>query len=344
MDGLNGQILHGFSLKSQKITKEKSYYICNTDKGLKTVCKTELPPEAILFSHAVKEGLYGDGFINTDRFVLAAETGLPYLIYENETYIATDYFKLPESRFSDNNEFLRIISAVSKMHNIVKNAVWTRNLPDRTLRDPEDFYFDETPDIAYNKSISYMKSYKKAALKSKPFSDFDVQFIKNADYILESLQIWHKYAVSDTYSRNLTEAAQNKLISHNYLREETVLINNSDNINGEYITDFTNCSTRTYLYDLASVIKRYDKNLPEDPLPLSLILSEYDKNCRLSDSDLTVLFALLIYPDKFMNICGKYYSQKRTWIPATFGVRIEKLAAGREKYREFLKEAFANYF
>lgn len=334
MDELNAQIFYGFGLKLRKITKNKSRFICLTDKGLKVIQRINGQPlneflNRIVFQHKVKEHLYANGFY-TDRFDLSIK-GQPFYIYNGGIYVSTSYLQSSESNFSDRTSFKKIVSKVAVMHSILKtfNAYDTDTID--TADTIEKNYFNA--DEIYNSVLEKMSCIKKNISKYKQLSDFDVMYYKNYDYYINQLDLWHEAIIKSNYEAMQHYAVENKFVAHNLLKEEYILMDRDE----VYITNFLESSCDHYLVDLCSLIKRHFKADPYNPVSISEILKIYSGTVPLSSDEIKALYALFMFPDKFIKICSQYYAKKRTWIPSAFISRIEFTIKTQDIYNKFIE-------
>ena len=335
MESLNTQVPRGFSLKCRSIKKEKSYFICSSDKGLNAIKKVSSSREDITIWHSVKETLYINGFKNIDRFIIS-EDGSPYVVVDGETYVATDYFSSThrDSDFGNRVDFSKIVSSVSEIHGILKKAT----LENEELFSGAPILFNESVENIYNKNTSDLKGYKKNLSRQSRLSDFDVMFLKNYDFFTQSLEKWHDVARNSDYHSVIDEGIFNNYICHNLLKEETVLKSPDGEL---FVTNFSECGKAHFVNDLSSIIKRHVKCAAScEVLPLKAVLEIYNEKNSLSHEELIALCALLIFPDKFLKLCAKYYERKRTWIPAAFIGRIAEISNIRENMALYTNEFF----
>jgi len=323
LEDLNVQILQAFGVKARRIVKEKSYYICGTDKGGKIVRKSLEPESRVVFEHEVKEHLSASGFPYVDRFTLSQQ-GLPYAELDGALYVMTDAISAREADFGSNADFQKIIAAVAAMHRLAREIPLTGTSAPRS---------GDVLEI-YRRQIAELDSVrKKISGARKRLSDFDVLFLKNHAHYAERMRASVSALEKTKLAEKRNSAKRNTAVCHNLLKEEYV------SLGGEhtYITGFSQAAVDYQIFDLSAVLTRYAKNLPAEPVPLAALLELYDKHCTLDRDDLEILYPLLKYPGKFVKICGQYYSKNRTWTPNAIGNRIEGVLEGREKFEEWAK-------
>ena len=317
VDSLNIQVLRGFGLKPKSVRKEKSYFVCSTDKGLKTIRRTNLSHENILFQHELKERLFSGGFAETDRFGLSVHC-LPYFDFEDEVYTITDNFPLREAVFSNGDDFRLLVRAVSKMHSVGKYFSFEAHLPSKT-----DF------DLVYRKNSAALRSVKKRVLRQSALSDFDVVFLKDFDFMLSQLDEWHCFVMAHGVSALVGCGG----FAHNNLKEENLLFDGQR----VYITDFSSVSPGSHVRDLADIIKRYQKKADCLNIDILSVIKLYGEVNALTRNDLLLLYSLLKYPERYLRLCFQYYEKKRTWTPAAFTTRLQALSSTKHDFNAYIE-------
>ncbi len=316
MEDMSSFVLKGFGVKCRKIVKEKTYYICNTDKGIKVVKKSLDNSSRITFQHEIKESLYNKGFLYTDRFNLSVQNK-PYVTFNDSIYTMTDLYDFKEISFEDNKQVENAVATVAKMHRSSEDIKYSC----------EPFYNDEDTVSVFKKSMLDFKATKKTIKGQKRLSDFDVIFLKNYEFYIDqisnSIALLEKTKL-DYYNKRSVER---NIICHNLLKEENILLDGES----VYIITFSQACIDYYLFDLVKLIGRYIKNMVSTPqslkgaLPISEILNIYGKINPLTNEEIHILYALLSYPGKYLKLCEQCYSKKRSFIPGAIVNRLEEI-------------------
>ncbi len=321
MEDLNFRVLQGFGVKAKKIIKEKSYYICNTDKGHRVIRKSLDSAQHIVFQHEIKEQLFQRGFTNTDRYKTSV-WGHPYFESEGSIYVMTDLANFTEINFSDGKQMLQAVATLAQFHKLANHI---------TVRGTY-FYCDDRNIEEYNKSTDELNSIRKSLVNQRRLSDFDVLFLKNykeyQDYIKQATD-----SLQQTKFRELKKkASENLTICHNRLKEENFLFSGSD----LFLTGFSNAGIDLQLFDLCAIIQRYTKYLPEVSLSIGRLLDEYCKYINLTSEHFRIIHGILLYPSQFIKLCKQYYSKKRHFIPTALINRLNTLLVNAKGYENFI--------
>ena len=313
MDSVCAAVLRAFDLKGKSAVRGKAGFVCATDAGAVDVLRAGQPPERIWFRHAVQEHLHQSGFTGAGRLRLTAE-GEPFTITAGEIYVVQPHMPHREVRFTDAEEWRRTLRAVGRMHALLRDA----DFPYAPVYDPPD------ADSLHRKHMDALNGYKKRILKKGKYSEFDVLFLRMADEQAAALAAWHEAARSPLYDEQAAEARARRFVCHNLLKEENLLAGGDE----VYVRNFAECAPGHPADDLAALLRRYVKAVPDAPVSFAESLEIYSAENPLSDGMLAYLRAALAFPDKFLKLCAKYYDRNRTWTPGAFTARMEETARG----------------
>ncbi|MCL2703641.1 MAG: hypothetical protein FWE91_08560 [Defluviitaleaceae bacterium] len=311
------KILKEFGLTGTELRRDKTGHIFSTARGPVLIQKPRGSKEQLLFAHYVKESLHKAGFAETDRFIVT-DAGSPFCEIGEDVYTAVLALgsDLKETRFDDAISVAAAARTVARMHNLAAKHGFFCNFPSKTPRRKEYTAFTTTG--GFENHLKTMQGYKKMLKKRNRLSDFDVLFLKHFDGYERLVTSGSELVTQAGAGQSL----QKVIFSHNMLKEETLTV-----LAGKtYITGFDECSGDHYLFDLASLIKRYVRTAAEPTQSgLAAILQAYCSQNPLDTHGIKVLYAILLFPDKFYKTCVKYYSKKRSWTPASFNISAEGL-------------------
>lgn len=321
LDDLCIQILRGFDLKATTINKLKSYYICNTNQGVKIIKKVNDSVESILLQHEIKTHLINNGFNNIDSFYLSKQNK-PYYNYNNNLYIVSNIAINETFDIRNKDLYLNMIKTISKMHVYFKNTKFNNyNIPLGT---------DLT--IELNKSLKNLKLIKKRIHNKTRLSDFDVIFIKNYKTYINDITQSLFYLKELNYAEYRNKALIERSMCHNLLKKENILLNQGE----LFITNFSACTIDTSLLDLSSVLKKYIINIEEDPLNIEQIINSYCKYNSLCDNEIKLLYVLLMYPSKFIKTCNLYYFKQRKWASTSMVNRLQNIVDYKKHFNNYI--------
>jgi len=303
-----------FGLKYKSISRERAYFLCVTDKGIITI-KKATSAELVMATNSIKQLLEKNG-IETNTFCLAVN-GLPYAAIGNDIYTASHYIPHSAADFCEPHQFKAIIKTVAKMHKVCQNI----DVPNEFLAQAKLRINSFAPDEIYQKNSKALNDYKKSVLKKSRISDFDMLLLNNHSRFMAALSNWFAAAIAGNGIQLETQALHNKQICHNLLKEENILINNDE----IFLTGFSEISIAHAMNDLAALVKRYIKLCPQNAVSLAEVLNTYSSIIPLGNDEVAYFKSLLLFPNKFLEICQSYYSKRRAFTPRTFETRMFSL-------------------
>lgn len=320
MDDFTSSLVQKFNFKPKYIRKQKYMYICNTDKGIKVIRPVMYTPDKILFVDNVKNHLLNQGFYNIEKYYKSFDN-MPYVINEDIIYVMTDYIDIEESDFSDKNYIIKALQLIATFHKL------SQGLKDYNVCQ------NDCLDIKSNfsKQLLLFEKMKKRVSKQKNLTDFEILFIKNFDYFYKnailSMDLIHSFNF-DTIN-NL--AKKNTMFCHNKIKEETILVGDKS-----YITQLENITIDHFIYDLYSFILRYIRKHSEDYLTLEQILNIYSKIHYIQPNILPLLYALLNFPARYIDICQSFFERKRTFTPISITSDINQILNLKEFHENYI--------
>lgn len=324
MDEFTASLIKQFNCKPKYIKKLKYMYICFTDKGNMLIKPVSNSIENIIFINNVKLHLKQNGFKNID-FYYSANNGLPYVINENITYVMTDYFDFRECDFSNQDDILNSIKCLANFHKFSQNS--TTNLNDSQIK-----FIDIK--AYFQSKLQIFNKIKKTVSKQKNILDFDLHFIKNYNYFYEnackSLEILEKF----NYASLNKIACKNVMICHNKLKEESILFSQ----NSTFLTNMEFLSVDHFIKDIYKFLLRYIKKHSCCNLSLEKILCEYDEINSIDSNILPILYAMLLFPEKYIDLCQSFYEKKRSFTPISISSQMENILSSKQYHMDFISD------
>ena len=330
MKDIKKLIEKNYPLKIDRLHKEKSSYICRTNKGLYKFSQTFENISDIIFQYDLINTLEKRNFFNIDSLLLS-KNNLPYITTNDNSinkgymsngsrFVMKKYFDFTNVSFKDNGDILNAVRNLGTLHN---------NLRDVNIKKKVSENKSIINDVENDTEVFY--NIYKFIRNQKKYSDFDIIFInnfeRNMENITECKSIFIKNDIDDIISRNISD----NTVCHGNLKECNLKINNDIII----FDNFTPTCFNSQIFDLAFIIERYLINISEKPIPIKDVLKVYD-NKHLDDNELKHLYPLIKYPSKYISLCKEYYTKKRNWIPNKFPQKCNLLLEKQQLYDDYI--------
>jgi len=318
-----GLILEYFGLKKAKIHKEKTYYVCESAAGEKLkIYRTQAAPHEINLAHSIKEHVVSSGFPYVDRF-LVGETGKPYVSLGRDTYVAVYYAKGREIHFDVGEDVLRGIEALAHFHKSARGGII-----DGVIAPPSLL-------TTFAKESAELAGYVKQVRRKSALSEFDVLFIKHADYYTEQISKAIDSLNQGQYDHWFSDAAANRHICHGAVKEETMSIT----AEGEcYISDFSSAAVDLQLNDLAAMIRRHANRAGQEAIPAKDLMEAYSRVIKVPPEASKLVHEMLTFPVSFMKLTAQYFSKKRAFTPNAIINRLMTGIGEKENYEAYINK------
>ncbi len=313
-----------FKLRLKSFYKKKSYYILNTNCGIFKLYKSYNTKEELEFFHEIKEHIREKSVFYLDNFLISS-MNKPYFTTSDGIYVLCEYKDFPQADFSDNEQFRRIIKNMAILHKSMCNI---------DFKSPKKYYTADYISDLERKSKSF-DLIKKKINRQSSLSDFDIYYIKNYSFYKNKIHNTIKSLNEIDINKLIRGSAENNDVCHFFLKEENICLDNVD----IYFKNFSEAKIAPHVFDLIFIIDRYIKKMPKNRLSINEILNLYQKNNDdFRPQDLKLIFPLMDFPSRYLKLCDKYYSKKRSWAPVSMIKKMEYIKNESEIYSDYINK------
>lgn len=319
------EIERQFEIKIECFKPNKGVYFLKTNKGNKCLKRINYGIQKLLFVYAAKEHLIKNNFNTVDKYCLNIE-GNPYAIVNEDVYTLSEWIEGRECDFQNKNEIVDASRNLAFMHIASKGYEPPENSKLKTdlgrwphLMEKRIKSFDKMKEMsrkAYNKKIfdfNYIK-----------FMDFNKTIGKRAVSIL----------AKSNYMDLCSIAEDERSFCHHDYTYNNIIIDGNNNYN---IIDFDYCKREIRIYDISNFMIKVLKRVNWDIEYCKLIINAYNEVNPLSEGEYRVLFAFLLFPQRFWRLSNRYYYNEVNWSENTFNNKLEELIAEKDKYMNFIE-------
>lgn len=324
MEDVNGKILYqGYGLKLLNTTRNRTGFVCKTDRGYKEVKKNNVDENAIIFESQAKEHLARHGFCNLTNFNKTIDNK-PFYLFEGNRYVVEDYITTQSIDLSSRDNILEAVRTLAEMHKAscgfhseIKNTNIGR-LP-----------------AIYEKRNNELVRIKKWIGSQSNLSKVDLIVLKNYDYFKRKAAQSFEMLQNSHYNRLMEQAVEVQSFCHNAYKGDNIRLMETGNL---FVAGFQKCAYDTCIVDLAEFIRRYMKNEDCSINVISDMIEEYNKMKTVTNEDRELLFAMLAYPYKFLKICNEYYNRRRVYVSDGVVQKLENCVAQSERNDKILNQ------
>lgn len=324
MKNINYDVIQDYmDFKIKDSVFNRGILIFETDKGKKTLKKSNFHNSRLLFIHNAKEHLYKKGFTNIDRYNCTNE-GLPYFFLGGEIYTMNNYIEGRKADFDDKNDMIEATRILALLHRISKGYV-----------PPEGCTFrnnlGKLPHI-FNKKLNEIKKHTKIAKKTR--SKFDCMFLEKIDYFREMGTEALKDLLNSNYYSFVEKTKNDRSFCHCDYTYQNIIVKDKD----IFVTCFEMCAYELKVYDIANLIKRKMRKCNWNIKEANKILESYNKVDNITKDEFEILKVMLKFPGKFFRIANEYYNSKKRKRGSTSEFRLVETIKEVNDHKKFIDE------
>lgn len=324
------EIERQFDIKIEMIKPSKGVYYLKTNKGEKCLKKINYGAQKLLFVYGAKEHLINKGFTNVDKYDLNTE-GEPYAVVNEDLYTLSEWINGRECDFHDINDVEMAAVNLAHMHEASKGYE-----PPENSKLKSDL--ERWPHLMEKRVKSFDKMRDMARKKNNKGS-FDMSYLKSMQFYKDLGKRAMKVLESSAYMEMCKIAEEEKGFCHHDYTYHNIIIS-EDKVN---VIDFDYCKRELRAYDISNfmikVLKRVDWNIDF----AKAILKSYNSAIPLKEEEYRVIFAFLLFPQRFWRLSNRYYYNEVNWGQNTFGNKLEDLIKEQESYLKFIEEFKQEY-
>ncbi len=315
-----------------EISKIRSAYKIKTDKGnicLKKYChgKNKAKNGFILVNELKK-----NGFDNTAEYIKTTNNKY-YVKYKDYFFYITEWINGNEVTIEDFSEVLNCVELLAKFHNSSRKIEFKRLKLKSNLKN----WFR-----IYNNKLYDFILYKNCIKKKKIKNSFDTEYCDNIDKFYDRGILALSYLKNSTYSDLISskETERNNYICHNSFYYQNI-IKKDDKY---FLIDLDSVVIDHPIVDLSKyIIRIMDKTEYNwDFEKAKLLIERYNDTKNISENELDILLALIIFPHKYWKLGRKRYIKQKNWSEKSYKRKLKKELEKYDKVQIFIDD-FTKY-
>jgi len=320
------EIERQFDLLIESIKPNKGVYLLKTNKGMKCLKKISYGTQKLLFVYGAKEHLIQNGFSRVDKYCLNIE-GNPYAMVNDDIYTVSEWIEGRECDFHSKEDIIKASNNLAVMHQASRGYEPPENSKLKTDLGRWPHMMD--------KRIKSFEKMRDMARKKSNKTAFDLAYIKNIDFYKNIGKRAINVIQDSNYMELCAIAEEEMSFCHHDYTYHNIIIDEDDNIN---IIDFDYCKKEIRAYDLSAFMIKVLKRVDWDIEYASLIIDAYNEISPLKEEEYRILFAFLLFPQRFWRLSNRFYYNEVNWAPTTFSNKINDLQLEQENYLKFIEE------
>ncbi|AGK95370.1 CotS family spore coat protein [Clostridium pasteurianum] len=320
------EIERQFDLKIESIKPNRGVYYLKTNKGNKCLKKIDYGIQKLLFVYSAKEHLISKGFAKVDRYCLNIEDN-PYALVNEDIYTLSEWIEGRECNFHENEDLTNASQTLAILHEKSKGYEPPENSKLKTD-------LGRWPHLMEKRVRSFEKMRDMARKKGNK-AQFDLNYIKNYDFFKQIGLKAIKILNTSEYMNLCKKTEEEKGFCHHDYTYHNIIIDSENQVN---VIDFDYCKREVRVYDLSNYMMKVLKRCDWDIKYAKLIIDSYNKISPLEEYEYRVLYAFLLFPQRFWRLCNRFYYNEVNWGQSTFNNKIQELIDEREKFNKFIDD------
>ncbi|WP_461207378.1 CotS family spore coat protein [Clostridium sp. DL1XJH146] len=325
------EIERQFDIRIESIKPQKGVYLLKTNKGDKCLKRINYGVQKLYFVYAAKEHLIENGFTFIDRYDLNIEEE-PFAFVNEDIYTLSRWIQGRESDFYNDEDL------VGAAKNLAKMSIASRGYdPPENSKLKTDL--GRWPHLM-DKRVAALDKMRNMSRKRHRKCDFDFAYLQHMNY-------YKKYGVralnvlKDSKYKEICEETENeKSFCHHDYTYHNIIIDEDSNFN---VIDFDYCKRELKIYDISNYMVKVLKRRDWDIKYAKLILENYNKINPIKEEEYRILFAFLLFPQRFWRLANRFYYNEVSWGTKSLTRRLDLIIDEQEKYDKFIDDFKKEY-
>ena len=315
------QVLEQYELEVKSVSKGRESYICETDQGQKLLKEYRGSMERAEFLTGMLEHLKRQGMLV--ETITRTREGVPFAVSEDETrYVLYDAWPGAECDTRSREDMLMAVCRLAELHNAAET--YEGEIPEvvRTNQNALLSLYEK-----HNRELNKVKNYIRAKKKK---NEFEMLFFGQYGDFMRKAESVTKQLQDIPVEKELVGFCHGDYNQHN------VIFSGS----GTAIVHFDSFSYQIRVSDLANFMRKMlEKNNWNTGLGIDLIRA-YDRERKLSGTELRCLYLYMAYPEKFWKVANHYYNAHKAWVSGRNIEKLDKLIRQEPAREQFLELLF----
>ncbi|MBK5240520.1 MAG: CotS family spore coat protein [Clostridium sp.] len=306
--------------------KVKNAYKIVTDKGDFCLKRNKHGRDKAKNGCVLTEELRLNNFFNTVKY-FRTKDGAFYVSYKKNIFYLTQWLGGAECDLGNIDEVINCTKTLAKFHKasteIDHDEVHIRN---NAMNLPRTFTRD----------INDIEKFKRIIVGKRVKNEFDILFLENTENFYDRGMCALNMLMKSEYYKVAKAAKDKQIICYNNIYYKNII-----KVDGEYfITDMDSIIIDLEISDLGKLIRKlmFKKAYGWDFNVAKVLIEAYNSINRISKEDLEIMLALIIFPQKFLELGEKRFTKRKKWSETKYLHKLNKIIRFAETEDLFLRD------
>lgn len=323
-------VMHKYNIQLVSAERIRSAYKITTDTGNFCLKRMKHGRNKAKNGCILTEELLLNGFSNIAKYFRTKE-GAFYVRYKSNIFYLTEWLEGSECDLTNIDEVVNATKLLAQFHNKSNKINHNKIHIGNNLKN--------WPKILAN-NLNDLEKFKRIITSKRIKNDFDVIFLEGIDNFynrgLSAINMLNK----SQYYKLSKVANDENTICHNSFYYQNIIKKD-----GEYfIIDLDSIMIDLQISDLGKLIRRlmFKKPYGWDFNFAKGIIEAYNSINRLNKEDLEIMFALIIFPQKFWKLGQRRYAKQKKMSETKYLHKLNKIVSYNETQEKFFADCL-NY-
>lgn len=311
-----------FQVKARRRTR--GAFLLETDQGLCLLkeCQASLP--RLEFEERVKNKLMEKGYKELD--ITYKNNRGEYFTKDSyrNNWVVKQWYYGNECDIRDVKSVLRCAAHLGRLHRLLRLGESLES----DYRQKESLKAEME---RHNRELKRVRSYIRS---KKQKNEMEICLLNSFDIFYQQACMAHTLLQESGYELLWEKTLEQGRVCHGSYSYHNVLFSGQEIVT----THFDRSEIGIQIRDLYDFLRKVmEKNGWESEMG-RMIIEEYQRECPLEEGEGTVLYTLLLYPEKYWKLVNFYYNGRKSWMPAKNLEKLLKIRTQEEERSGFLKE------
>lgn len=327
MDDRLDEVIKKYSVTVKSKHRIRGAVLLDTDKGIYMIKTYTASKKRLLFEEEVKKLLLNNGYKDVDYAIPNTDNELLTDDGSGSKWIMKKWYNGEECDIKDMRKVLLASSNMAVLHKIMvigQNSTYV--LPVKTNKLDIRGLF-----LRHNREIKKVHSYIR---EKRQKNEMEICLLNSYQNFFEQGKKAEEFLKESGYDKLFNDTVNEGKVIHGSYNYHNIMLSG----NRVITTNFEKADIGLQIIDLYDFIRKVmEKNSWNMNIGIQIIES-YKKERKLEKEEQKVLYALLLYPEKYWKLVNFYYNGKKSWMSAKNFEKLRRICSQEKERLNFLKE------
>lgn len=327
MDDKLDEVIKKYPITVKSKRRIRGAVLLDTDKGICMIKTYAAGKNRLLFEENVKRILIDGGYKDVDYAIANVEGELLTDDGSGNKWLMKRWYNGEECDIKDMRKVLLASSNIAGLHKIMVMGQDDADMPAVKVNraDIQNLF------ARHNREIKRVHSYIR---EKRQKNDMEICLLNSYQRFFEQGNMAYEFLKDSGYDNLYKLSKSQRRIMHGSYNYHNIMLSDDKVIT----TNFEKADIGLQIIDLYDFIRKVmEKNSWNMDIGIRAI-EAYRKVRKPESEEQKVLYALLLYPEKYWKLINFYYNGKKSWMSVKNYEKLQKICSQEPQRLKFLKE------